>query len=114
MTWLVFLLPLVFFAACTCRNSHIIDAKGVEVEETGTYHESYDNSDTDDYLSKPMVKEVDVDGVDTTAPDDNDHVWLDRPDSYDKTLFRSPAMSTMDETTVDGISEAESRDFDAP
>lgn len=112
MIWLVFLLPLVFVVAC--KNPYVVDARGVDVETTGNYHESYDNSDTDDYLSKPMVKEVDVCGVDTTAPDDKDHVWLDRPDSYDKELFRSPAMSVMDEATVDGESEAESRDFDAP
>jgi hypothetical protein len=109
---LFFLLPLFFLSGC--KNPYVVDASGVEVEETGMHHESFDDSCSDDYLSKPMVNEVDANGVSTTDPADDDRVWIDRPDSYDKGLFRSPAMSTMDEGDRDAESSEESADDDGP
>lgn len=117
MSWLIYLFSLMLLTAC--KNPYVIDAKGVEVEETSNaYHESYDDSDVDEYLEKPMVFEVDADGVDTSDPGtagaEPKRSWLDTPDAYDKSLFRSPAMSTTDEVNIDAESDAERHDFDCP
>lgn len=118
MSWRVWLLPLVLLSSC--RDPYVIDAKGVEIGETAnkynesSYHESYDDSVADDYLEKPMVSEVDVAGVETTNPQDNDRFWYDLPDHYDRSLFRSPAAATTSEFEVDSESADERHDFDAP
>lgn len=113
MSWYTLLLLV---AACvSCKNPYVIDAKGIEVDNTSdSYHISYDDSDTDDYLSKPMVTEVDADGIDTTDPVNNDKPWLDWPDQTDRSLFISPAQSTTDEETVDHETVDEQHDHEAP
>jgi len=116
MSWCILLLLV---ATCvSCKNPYVIDAKGIEVEDRdttdSTYHISYDDSDTDEYLEKPMVTEVDADGIDTTDPANNYKPWLDWPDSTDRALFISPAQSTTDEQTVDNETVDEQRDHEAP
>lgn len=113
MSYLFILLLLVL--SVSCKNPYVIDAKGIEVEPTSNdYHISYDDSETDEYLEKPMVHEVDVDGIDTTNPETNDKPWLDWPDSTDRALFCSPAAATADEETVDGESDDQRHDFESP